>query len=76
MNRDFSILVCHAPDEEITMVSMYIDNLFFALNRLTILDILKKTLSQKYSIKDLEEVQTIIKWQIIQNSATRTLNIN
>lgn len=61
MNRDFIILIRDAPNKEITMVNVYIDNLFFASNRLTTLDIPKETLSQKYSIKDLEEVQTIIR---------------
>lgn len=63
MNGDPNILICHILDREITMVNIYIDNFLLALNCLT-LNILKKVLSKKYSIKDLKEVQTIIGWQI------------
>lgn len=60
MNKDPSILIRHILDEEITIVSMYINDFLFASNYLTIFDILKKALNQKYSIKDLGKVQTII----------------
>lgn len=58
------------------IVNVYIENFLFTSNRLTILNILNKVLSQKYNIKDLREVQTIIEWQITQNSATRILKID
>lgn len=76
MNGDPSILIRHTPDRQITVVSLYINNFFFALNHFIILDILKKVLGQKYNIKDLGEVQTIIRWQIIENPTTHILKID
>lgn len=37
-------------------MSIYVNDFFFALNYLTILDILKKVFGQKYDIKDLRKV--------------------
>lgn len=56
MNKNPSILIHYTLDGEITMVSVYIDNFLLASNRLTTLDILKETLGQKYSNKNLREV--------------------
>lgn len=38
------------------MISLYIDNIFFASNYLTIFNFLKEELNQKYSIKDLKNI--------------------
>lgn len=56
MNRDPSILIRYALDEEITMISVYIDNFSLTSNYLTIFNILKEVLGQKYSIKNLRKI--------------------
>lgn len=58
------------------MVSIYVDNFLLILNYFITLDIQKKKLGQKYSIKDLKEVQTIIGWQITEESAACILKID
>ena len=57
-------------------MSTYIDNFLLALNTMWALKKLKNLLAKKYKIKDFEEVQTIIGWQIIRNKLTDTMKIN
>ena len=40
------------------------------------LNILKQSLAKEYDTKDLEEVKTIIRWQIKQDTTTSTLKIH
>lgn len=37
---------------------------------------LKRLLAKKYKMKDLEEVKTIISWQITRETAARTMKID
>ena len=46
------------------MISVYVNDFFFISNCLIILKVLKGKLGQKYSIKDIGEILTIIGWQI------------
>lgn len=55
------MLINYTLDKKTIMISIYIDKFLLVSNCLAILNILKKKLSQKYSIKDLGEVQTIIR---------------
>lgn len=41
-----------------------------------ILDALKKLLATEYDIKNLDEVKTIIGWQVTRDMATRTMKID
>lgn len=76
MNRDPNILICYVSNREVIMVNISINNFLLASNYLTTFNILKKVLGQKYSIKDLGKVQTIIRWQIIQNLTICILKID
>lgn len=57
-------------------MSVYIDNFLLALNTIVTLDTLKKSLAIEYNMKDLDEVKTIIGWQVIRDMATRTIKID
>lgn len=61
MNKDLSTLICYLLDKRIIIVIVYIDNFLLTSNYFIILYILKEALGQKYSIKNLEEIQTIIR---------------
>lgn len=50
----------HISNRKPIIVSVYIDDLLLALNCLNTLNILKKALGQKYNIKGLRKVQSII----------------
>ena len=76
MNGNLSILIRHVFNREIIILSIYIDDFFFASNRLITFEVLKKELSQKYSIKDIGEILTIIGWQITQDSVSQSLKID
>lgn len=64
MIGDLNILIRHTSAGEIIILSVYFDNFLLASNHVIILDNLKEALGQKYSIKDLGEIKTIIGWQI------------
>lgn len=76
INEDLSIFIRSTLDKEIKMVSVYVDNFLLASNHLITLNILKEAFGKKYSIKDLREIQTIIEWQISQDLASCTLEID
>ncbi len=58
MNGDSSILVRQSGDE-ISIVSVYVDDFLLASNIMVALKVLKASLAKKYNIKDLREVKTI-----------------
>ena len=62
--------------DEISIVSIFVDNFLLASNKMVILKVLKKLLGKKYEIKDLGEVKTNIGWQIIRKPIVRTMKIN
>ncbi len=58
LNGDPSILVRQSRDE-ISIVSVYVDDFLLASNIMVALKVLKASLAKKYNIKDLREVKTI-----------------
>ena len=75
LNGDPNILIRQTKDE-ISIVSVYIDDFLLALNEMATLKALKKLLGKKYEMKDLGEVKTIIGWQITRDLAVRTIKID
>lgn len=63
MNGDPSILIRRVEDE-ISIVSVYVDDFLLASNTMAILKVLKVSLVKEYNTKNLEKVITIIRWQI------------
>ena len=74
LNVDPSILICYS-ESEISIVSMYVDDFLLASNTMKTLNALKQSLVGEYDTKDLEEVKTIIGWQIKQDTAASTMKI-
>lgn len=59
LNGDLSILIRQSK-EEITFVSIYVNDFLLASNNADTFETIKKKLGKKYSVKDLEEIETII----------------
>lgn len=57
-------------------MSMYVDNFLFAANLIKLLNEVKKLLVNKYDMKDLRKVKTIIGWQIMRDIAAGTMKID
>lgn len=67
-NANTSILIYYVHKiSDITMISIYVDDFLFNSKLCTSLNWIKKNLKNKYNIKGLREVKTIIGWQIIRN---------
>ncbi len=75
LNADPSILISNR-DEAILMISVYVDDFLLASNNPQALQWLKSGISNKYNVKDLGEVRTIIGWQVTRDRITGTLKIN
>ncbi len=75
LNADLSILIFNR-DGAILMISVYVDDFLLASNNLQALQWLKSGISNKYNVKDLGEVRTIIRWQVTRDRTTGTLKIN
>ena len=58
------------------MISVYVDDFLLASNNLQALQWLKSGISNKYNVKDLGEVCTIIRWQVTRDGTAGTLKIN
>ena len=61
---------------KILMISIYVDNFLLTSNSSKALAWLKDSIAKKYNVKDLEEVKTIIGWQITRDLDTKTLKID
>ena len=75
LNGDPSILICCSRDE-ISIVSVYVDDFLLASNTTNTLNALKQSLAGEYDTKDLGEVKTIIGWQIDRDTAAGTMKIH
>lgn len=66
LNADTSILIYHGSEKGyIRMVSVYIDNFLLAIKYGTSINWIKGNFKNKYNIKEIREVKTIIDWQVI-----------
>lgn len=60
-NADVSILIHHRyVKDDITMISVYVDDFLLALKHRASLNRFKQSLKNEYNVKDLGEVKTII----------------
>lgn len=75
LNGDPSILMRQSK-EEITLVSVYVDDFLLASNNADKLETTKRELGKEYNIKDLGEVEAISGWQITRDPSTQTLKID
>ena len=75
LNNDPSILI-QRVDDEISIVSVYVDDFLLALNTMATLNALKASLAREYNTKDLGEVKTIIGWQIHLDLVGDTMKID
>lgn len=75
LNGDPSILMRQSK-EEITLVSVYVDDFLLASNNADKLETAKRELGKEYNIKDLGEVEAISGWQITRDPSTQTLKID
>lgn len=57
-------------------MSVYVDDFLLASNTMSALNVLKESISKKHNAKNLDEVKTIIGWQITRNPATQTMKID
>ena len=76
-NADASILIHHGKERnDITMISVYVDDILLASKHQTSLDWIKGNLKNEYKVKDLGEVKTIIGCQVTRNWNAATLKID
>ena len=75
LNGDPSILIRRLEDE-ISVVSVYVDDFLLASNTMANLKALKASLAKEYDTKDHGEVKTIIGWQIHRDPAAGTMKID
>ncbi len=75
LNSDPNILIRHAEDE-ISIVSVYVDNFLLTSNTMATLKALKVSLAKKYDTEDLGDVKTIIGWQIHREFAADIMKID
>lgn len=59
----------------IMIVSIYVDNFLLASKNITAMEKLKIELANKYIVKGLDEIKTIIDWQITRDRAIKTLKV-
>lgn len=64
LNIDPSIFISQQR-EDITIVSVYVDNYLLISKHRKSLDWVKGELKREYNVKDLGEIKTIIGWQVI-----------
>ena len=58
------------------MVSIYVNNLLIAATLIELIKEVKKVLSKKFNMKDLEEARMIIEMQIICHQLKRLLTLD
>lgn len=75
LNKDPSIFI-QKSKEKISIISVCVDDSFLVFNTIVIFNALKKSFTKKYDIKNLDEVKTIIGWQISRDTAIGTIKIN
>lgn len=77
LNADASILIFQGHEKDnITMISVYVDDFLLALKQQALLDLFKESLKNEYNVKDLRVVKTIIGWQVTRDLDAGTLKIN
>lgn len=74
LNGDASIMSRH-EDEEISMVSIYVDDFLIASKKVDTVQSIKADLSKEYNVKDLGETKVIIGWQVTRDIEKGTLKI-
>ena len=52
------------------LISLYVNNFLLAVSKQASLNWVKKTLKGEYNVKELEEIKTIIRWQVTWNIST------
>ena len=71
LNADPSILIYHGKEQDdITMISVYVDDFLLASKHRSSMDWIKDKLKAEYNVKDLGEVKTIIGWQVTRHEGT------
>ena len=65
MNVDQSIFICYKENNEITMISIYINDFLLRLKYWKLLDRIKNLLNNKYNVSDFGKMKFIIRWQVI-----------
>lgn len=76
INADLNILIWHKRKDKMILISVYIDKFLIAAKHQKSVNLTKKKLKKEYNVKYLEEVKTIIEWQVIQNQELFILKIN
>lgn len=77
LNANVSILIYYRKKEDvITMVNVYLDNFLLVSKYKLSMDWIKNKLKNDYNVKEMQEVKTIIGWQVIQNLEIGTLKID
>lgn len=61
LNKDLKILIGQ-DGNKVSIVSVYVNDFFLIANIMIVLDEVKKLFANKYNIKNLREVKTIIGW--------------
>lgn len=75
LNKDLIILIKQFKDE-ISIVSIYVNDFFLVSNIMNTLNILEISLAKKYETKDLGKPKTIISWQVGQDMVPKTIKID
>lgn len=56
--------------EKTTLVNIYVNDFLFISNNADTFEMVKREQGKEYNVKNLEEVKTIIGWQIIRDLST------
>lgn len=75
LNADPSILIANI-NEKTLIISVYVDDFFLTLSNPRVLQWFKSGIFNKYNVKNLGEVCTIIEWQVTRNCVARILKID
>lgn len=69
LNLDISILIYYGKNSEnITIISVYIDNFLLASKYQTSTNWIKSNLKEEYNMKNFGNIKTIIGWQVTRKS--------
>lgn len=75
INRDTYILIM-VFGRDFIIVEIYVNNFLLGSRSHVALEWLKDQLIKKFQTKNLDEVKTIIKWEITRDMEAKTLTIN
>jgi hypothetical protein len=74
--HDESLYIRQNKNEEICYILLYVDNLLIVAEKLSIMKYVKRLLSSKYDIKNLESAKQFLEIQITRDRQRRTITLH